>query len=213
VALASAVGILAARQLDEARRHARDLAPQVGSLLAERGWQPQDITAVIVSLGPGSYTGLRVGVMSAKTFAYATGCELLGVSTFAAIAIQAPKGVVELDVIADAQKDKIYLQQFVHSADGWMAATPLRIGVFADWLSSRSKQSLVTGPGLHRRAPDIPGGERIAPESIWDPRPESVLAAGLKRFLAGERDDVYKVEPLYLRPSSAEEQWRARPGN
>ena len=73
VAVASPHAILQERRLDEARRHARDLAPAVQTLLQEQGWRPKNVDAIFVSLGPGSYTGLRVGIMSAKAFAYATG--------------------------------------------------------------------------------------------------------------------------------------------
>jgi tRNA A37 threonylcarbamoyladenosine modification protein TsaB len=52
----------------------------------------------------------------------------------------------------------------------------------------------------------------VVSPSDWDPRPESILCLGLARYLAGERDDVYALEPLYLRPSSAEEKWDARTG-
>ncbi len=117
VGVASDGNLLAFRRLDEARRHARDLAPAVAELLSQQHWQPCDIHAVIVSQGPGSYTGLRVGIMSAKAFAYATGCALLAVETFSAIALQTPPaplvpklefgnegepGSQYLDVIADA---------------------------------------------------------------------------------------------------------------
>src|SRR5262245_52282348 len=79
VAVAGGSALRERRRLDEARRHARDLAPAVADLLATQGWKARDLHAVIVSLGPGSYTGLRVGLMSAKTLAYATGCTLIGV--------------------------------------------------------------------------------------------------------------------------------------
>src|SRR5262249_4022349 len=111
VALAVDQIIRARCRLEVARRHARDLAPAVSELLAEQGWNPRDLTGVIVSRGPGSYTGLRVGIMSAKTMAYATGCVLVGVETFEAIASQAPEAVTSLEVIADAQQDKVYIQQ------------------------------------------------------------------------------------------------------
>src|SRR5205823_13861207 len=88
VALAEGMVLRGVRPLDEARRHARDLAPAVRQLLDAAGWQPRDLQGVIVSRGPGSYTGLRVGLMSAKTLAYATGCALLAVDTFTAIALQ-----------------------------------------------------------------------------------------------------------------------------
>src|SRR5438309_3966029 len=99
VALAHGGALLALRRLDEARRHARDLVPALHDLLLGQRWRPRDVQAVIVSRGPGSYTGLRVGIMSAKTFAYATGGAILAVDTFAAIALQAPVEVARLDVI------------------------------------------------------------------------------------------------------------------
>src|SRR5439155_14697302 len=108
VAVAEDERLLAVRRLDEARRHARDLAPAVADLLAERGWRPADVSAVLVGRGPGSYTGLRVGLMSAKTFAYAAGCALITLETFAVIAAQAPAEAAPLAVLADAQQDKVY---------------------------------------------------------------------------------------------------------
>src|SRR5581483_928797 len=89
VAVAAGDSLLRSRQLDEARRHARDLAPAVCELLDAAGWKPRDVHALFVSRGPGSYTGLRVGIASAKVFAYATGCALIAVDTFSAIASQA----------------------------------------------------------------------------------------------------------------------------
>src|SRR5262245_65324899 len=61
VALALGGELGEVRRLEESRRHARDLAPAVKDLCASRGWKPRELDGVIVSLGPGSYTGLRVG--------------------------------------------------------------------------------------------------------------------------------------------------------
>src|SRR5207245_2582512 len=97
VALAEGQTLRGARRLDEARRHARDLAPAVRDLLKDAGWTAKSLDAVIVSRGPGSYTGLRVGIMSATALAYATGCKLLGIDTFAVIARQAPPQAQRLD--------------------------------------------------------------------------------------------------------------------
>src|SRR5262245_25336168 len=110
--------LLRGRRLDEARRHARDLAPAVAELLAGEGWRPRDLDAVVVGRGPGSYTGLRVGVMSAKALAYATGCALVAVDTFTAIALQAPDEADRLDVLADAQQDNVYVQAFARPGPG-----------------------------------------------------------------------------------------------
>jgi tRNA threonylcarbamoyladenosine biosynthesis protein TsaB len=210
VALAEGATLLAVRSLDETRRQARDLAPTVAALLAQQQWRPRDVSIVIVSVGPGSYTGLRVGVMSAKTFAYATGCAVVGVETFAAVAQQAPADVGRLDVLADAQKDKVYVQPFARAAAGWQAAGPLLIRPFADWLAGLAADVSVTGPGLLRWRPQFPPHVQVLDESLWEPRVESLLPLGLARLAAGSTDNALSLEPLYLRPSSAEEQWSAR---
>ncbi len=135
VAVAEGAELRAQRRLDETRRHARDLAPAVADLLREQGWKPLDLSAVIVGRGPGSYTGLRVGVMSAKTLAFATGCALLGIDTFAAIARQSPEECARVDVIADAQKDLVYLQSFLRTGTNWRPDSELAIIPFSAWLT------------------------------------------------------------------------------
>jgi len=209
VALAAGERLVGQRRLEENRRNARDLAPSVAALLAEQGWRPRQLHGVIVSRGPGSYTGLRVGIMSAKTFAYATGCVLLGIDTFAAVAEQAPPEVTAVDVLADAQQDRVYVQSFTRGTAGWHPESELAIRPFADWLTRRRTAAWVSGPGLRKYDVRIPAEvPRIVAEQR-DPGAVSLLGLGLVRFRAGQRDDVWSLEPLYLRPSSAEEQWQA----
>jgi tRNA threonylcarbamoyladenosine biosynthesis protein TsaB len=212
VALAQGDTLRAVRRLDEARRHARDLAPAVRDLLAAEGWKPRDVEAVIVGRGPGSYTGLRVGLISAKVFAYATGCALIAVDTFAAIAAQAPEEALAVDVLADAQQEKVYVQGFVRYDCGgtFTPSTPLTIEPFAAWLQRREATAWVSGPGLTVMGSRLPEGVPTVPAENWFPQPESALILGLRRYRAGERDDLWSVEPLYLRPSSAEEKWQQR---
>lgn len=203
--------LLATRRLDEARRHARDLAPALAAMLAEQGWKAREIDAVFVSRGPGSYTGLRVGIMSAKALAYVTGCVVLGIDTFAAIAQQAPADVERLDVLADAQQGKVYMQSFRRADDGaWLAVNALAIQRLDDWLASRDAAAWASGPGLTVYGKQMPEAVPMVPAADWDPRAESLLTLGLPRFRAGERDDPWTLEPLYLRASAAEEQWKRR---
>ena len=237
VALAHGERLLATRRLSEARRHTRDLAPMLAELLAEQNWKARDLHGVIVSRGPGSYTGLRVGVMSAKTLAYATGCALLAVDTFAAIALQADKetrrqgdethGTIE--VIADAQQEKIYVQRFRGTSSGqtkrqedketrrqgdesapaclFIPLSPCKIVAFEDWKSSLTPEIRISGPGLEIFSSRLPSEQVVAMDD-WLPRPESLLRLGLEKLASGRRDDPLAVEPLYLRPSSAEEKFR-----
>jgi tRNA threonylcarbamoyladenosine biosynthesis protein TsaB len=212
VAVAEGEKVQHVRRLDEARRHARDLVPAIAELLAAEHWRPKDVQAVLVSRGPGSYTGLRVGIMSAKTFAYVTGCPLLAIDTFAAIALQAPAEAAQVEVLADAQQEKVYVQTFTRlPTQLWAPASPLRIEPVADWLAQRHTDAWVSGPGLRMYASRLPKDIPAVQEVAWDPQPESLLKIGLERRRAGQQDDPWTLEPLYLRPSSAEEKWQQRP--
>lgn len=210
VGLAVGAQLLATRRLDEARRHARDLAPVTAELLTLQGWKARDLDGVVVNRGPGSYTGLRVGIMAAKTLAYATRCALIGVDAFAALAQQVSTTAARLEVLADAQQDKVYAQSFVRTEQGWSPASALTILPFAAWLQRLTPDVWVTGPGLYRWEKQISRAERIADPTCWDTQPMALLHLGLSRWAAGVRDDPWALEPLYLRPSAAEEQWSAR---
>lgn len=210
VGLAEDNTLVARRTLQAGRHHARDLAPAVAAILAECAWSPRQLDAVACSRGPGSYTGLRVGLITAKTLAYVTGCALVAIDTFALIAERAPSVCERLDVLADAQKEAVYVQGF-QRRDGWQPADELRIVDFATWQASRNAIAWATGPGLSRHQPaaDVP----LIPEDCWLPSLEALLTLASGRLLAKQSDDPFAVEPLYLRPSSAELQWRGRPSN
>src|SRR5688572_20388398 len=82
--------LVAEMELDSARRTAQTLVPALDVLLRQVAWKPQDVDLIAVTQGPGSFTGLRIGVTTAKTFAYACGAAIVGVNTLAAIARQVP---------------------------------------------------------------------------------------------------------------------------
>ena len=117
-----------------------------------------------------------------------------------------------LDVLADAQQEKVYVQSFRREGDGWQVLGALAVRPFVDWLSDRATDAWVSGAGLHRWAARLPAGIPVVDATLWDPQPESLLQLGLRRYSLGDRDDPFALEPLYLRPSSAEEQHRARQG-
>jgi len=209
-AVAEGNALLAARLLDNTRQHARDLAPAIAELLAEVGWKPADVLGVAVGLGPGSYTGLRVGLMTAKAFCYAVGATLLGIPTFFTLARQTPDSAAQIDILADAQQGKVYRQPFRRVGECWSPTAALSICPLEQWLAERSPQAWVGGPGViafRDRLADVPvaSGTEL-------PRPDSLLSLALARWQAGERDDLWTLEPIYLRPSAAESQWQQRRG-
>jgi tRNA threonylcarbamoyladenosine biosynthesis protein TsaB len=209
VAVACGTKVLAVRRLDEARRHARDLVPALRDLLTEQGWKARDLSAVVVSRGPGSYTGLRVGIMTAKTLAYASDCVVVGVDTFTAIARQAPEQAGRVDVLADAQQGKVYVQSFMRSLEKVEPHSALAIRSFAAWLAELDDRVWISGPGVRGHEEEL--RERpLVDAAKCDPLTESLLQIGLERFRRGERDEYWTLEPLYLRPSAAEEKWASR---
>src|SRR5262245_23752653 len=115
VGLAQHDRLIAHATLDRSRQHTRDLVPTIQRLCQEHQRKPQDLDAIAVSIGPGSYTGLRVGIMTAKTLAYLLNKPLLAIPTFDIIAHQnfaADPTLQNLTVIADGQQDKVYVQVF-----------------------------------------------------------------------------------------------------
>src|SRR5262249_26039366 len=149
---------------------------------------------------------------SAKTLAYATGCALVAVPTFAVVAEQAPPEAVVLDVIADAQQDKVYVQRFARdgTSAAWHTRTPLTIRQIVDWLTDRQPDVWVTGPGLQAVRGRLPEQAPVAAAQVWEPQPASLLRVGMRQYLRGDVDDCWTVEPLYLRPSSAEQKRQGR---
>jgi hypothetical protein len=88
--------------------------------------------------------------------------------------------------------------------------TALTIQPLEVWLPQRIETDWVTGPGLAAYAARLPAGTPTVDGTFWYPEAASVLRVGWDRFVQGERDDFRMLEPLYLRPSAAEEKWDKR---
>jgi tRNA threonylcarbamoyladenosine biosynthesis protein TsaB len=210
VGLARGGAVVRAVSLDDRRRHARDLALTVSTVLDSEGLCPETLSGVVFGRGPGSYTGLRVGLMSAKALAYATGCELRAVETFAAIADQAPPTARDIWVIADALRDQVYAQEYVRRECAWHPVNDLRIESASAWAARLHPGDWVSGPGVAAYVELIGQAVSLAPEADREARVESIFAAGM-RVSPLSRTELFALEPLYLRGSSAEEKKTGEP--
>ncbi|MCE9531605.1 MAG: tRNA (adenosine(37)-N6)-threonylcarbamoyltransferase complex dimerization subunit type 1 TsaB [Planctomycetes bacterium] len=210
VAVSAGERVLATRVLPEARRHARDLATRTRELLDEQGWKARDLTAVIVDIGPGSFTGLRVGIASAKALAFATGCRLYGVSAFDAIAAAVADDGEVLEIIADALQGQVYCQRFVRATTGvWVSHQPIRICAFTEWLAELRPGSLIAGPAVEMVRERLPVDVTVLKEQF----PEcGELLAVARRNEDRPCADLAALEPIYLRGSSAEEKRKRESG-
>lgn len=121
LAASSGGKLLAATELQASRRHVESLLPQLDLLLQRLGWQPEAIELVAVAAGPGSFTGLRVGLAAAKGLCVATGAALVLVPSLTARAqtiATADAAPPELVIVAeDARKSRVYTQLFRIASD------------------------------------------------------------------------------------------------
>lgn len=211
VALQRDTELVAERALDRTgRRHAQTLLAEIDALLREHDLSAADVHTIAVSVGPGSFTGLRVGIVCAKTFAFATGCRLSAINTFQAIAENAPADVSELQVIADAQRQDVFLGRFHKEGESFALQDEIEILPATEWCAARKPTDIITGPGVRKWSAELASGCRVLPESCFDPQARVVAALGAKRTQPGDSDDPWALEPLYLRRSSAEDRWNAR---
>lgn len=194
-------------ELNPKQRSAQSLAPAMAQVLAAAGWQPRDVQLVAVTSGPGSFTGLRVGVTTAKTFAWATGASVLGVDTLEAIAWQAPAGDSPIAAALEAQRDELFAA--VYGSEPGKVLQPTAIVPTQAWLGSLEPGWRVSGPAVARLLQRLPPGVSMVDQSLWQPRATCVGRVAAWRYERGERDDVWKLAPRYFRPSAAEEKWAA----
>src|SRR5690606_1576544 len=127
--------VLVERILSNHQRSLQSLVPAIREILGELHWQPRDTELVAVATGPGSFTGLRIGVATAKTFAYAVGCQVKGVGTMPVLAAQVPQKHRRFSVVIDAQRDELFAADFERDAAGAVIRqSEPRIVKAADWL-------------------------------------------------------------------------------
>jgi tRNA threonylcarbamoyladenosine biosynthesis protein TsaB len=209
IAVAGSGGATHGAVPDPEQRHGRNLIPGVRDLLRAAGLAPADLDVIAVGLGPGSYTGLRIGLTAAKTLAYATRSALVGLDSLEVIARNAPAEAHRVAVIADAQRGDLYTAEFTRSEPGGalVRVSPTRIEPFTSWVARLAEGSCVLGPGLELYRSALSGVVRTAGAEADRPDPRRLLDAAREAWESGRRDDPGVLEPLYLRRSAAEEQW------
>lgn len=192
--------------LEPILRSAQSLAPGVKLLLEQVGWRPSDVQLVAVTTGPGSFTGLRVGVAFAKTFAYVVGAGVLGIDTLEAIVHGLPSDLPSVACAMDAQRGEVVANTFHRTGAGDFLSIGPNQRIDADaWLQSLPRGMAVTGPVLGKLANQLPEGIVAVDQRYWRPRASAVAQLAYRDYLAGRRQDLWNLLPVYSRRSAAEE--------
>jgi tRNA threonylcarbamoyladenosine biosynthesis protein TsaB len=221
VALLDGPRLLNEVRLSAQQRSAQSLAPAIRDLLETADWAPSAVRLVAVAIGPGSFTGLRVGLTTAKTFAYAVECDLVAVPTLEVVAAQiadddiAPNDgirTMRLLAVLDAGRQQVFAARFARTGDGRLECLePTALVDDAAWLGGVRPGDLVSGPGLRKFAGHLPDGAIIAPAELWAPRAATVGGLAFARHASGQRDDPCRLVPQYHRASAAEEKLDEKP--
>ncbi len=203
VALAVDGGIAASRESDQPRSHAAMTAPFIKELLDSCGLFASDLDAVCVSAGPGSYTGLRVGVSTAKGICFAAGVPLLSVGTLEVLVSQAraggliPEGCRYVIPLLDARRMEVYTAVFTPEGERLTEVEPRVI----DGESFRKERSegpvLFIGDGAAKCSEVLAGDGARFVQTF--PHAAAMLQPALREFEAGRFRDTAYFEPFYLK--------------
>jgi tRNA threonylcarbamoyladenosine biosynthesis protein TsaB len=189
VALHDGVDVVAELASEETMRHGEQLAPLIDRLLTGAEVARQDLTALAVGVGPGPFTGLRVGLVTARTLGHVLEIPVYGVCTLDVIAVEAvDTGSVIGDfvVATDARRKEVYLATYDEEA--------IRLtGPVVDKPAVLATHAQVAGEGAVLYPDQFPTAARpVRPSAGW-----------LARTVAGERAELHDPEPLYLRRPDA----------
>lgn len=195
VALHDETRVLAQRSHLDARAHTEWLAPLIESCLADASRQPSDLTGVAVGVGPGPFTGLRVGMVTGLTMAHALGVPVHGVCSLDALAEQAAHLVEgELLVATDARRKEVYWARYAVRPGSVERLTDPAVDRPGDLPDDvRALPAAGRGPVLY---PDL----FASPLEVLDVDAAVLARVAVARILAGE---PMPVEPLYLRRPDA----------
>ncbi len=195
--------------LDVTATHSERLLPAIDRLMADAGWAPADLQGLAVAIGPGSFTGLRIGLSAVKGLALALGIPVAAVPTLDAMAAGLPFAALPVCPVLDARKGEVYACRYRWEGDGmrreweYLALPPEALAARLDG------PTVLIGDGAAAvRSPHA----RPAPPHRRLPSPAAVGVLGLARLRAGQHVDPAALVPLYLRPSEAELKRRALAG-
>lgn len=216
----ASVGVVrAGRVLAEAREaskvgHAAGLPELTARAIAEAGAAIADLDGIAVSVGPGSFTGLRVGLSFAKGMAFASGCRLVGVGTLEAFAAGAPEPYRVVAAALDARRGEVYLAVFRRRESGLVERLTADLALTPDDAARRVVELAGAAPmaligdaaerypesfeGLATRGIEVLLLDRVHPKG------GSVALLGERSLEEGKQDRIDALVPVYVRASAAE---------
>lgn len=210
VALGEDSSILEERSFNRGMRHGKALVSSLEDMFKSLGVEPDEIGLIAVSSGPGSYTGLRVGIACAKAMAYTLGKPLVAVSTLDVLAENAPTNETTVCPVLDARREQVYARIYKRSGALWRRSSGLMVIYPRKLLELLPRPLLIFGDGAAKyREVFAVDGVTFGGGEMGMARASAVARLGRAAFERGEVIDPYRLQPLYMRIPEAEEKWEA----
>jgi tRNA threonylcarbamoyladenosine biosynthesis protein TsaB len=209
IALVEGPVIRAELAINVSATHNRRLLPGIHRLLTDVGWTLENLDGLAIGLGPGSFTGLRIGMSVMKGLAFATGKPLAGVPTLDALAANVALAPWTICPVMDARKGELYTALYrggeghdLERLTPYRVVTPQRLAEFI------TGKTVFLGDGLLRYGNVLAAGlgDRFvrAPVHLNAIRGASIGWLAVERLRRGLAEDISTCTPLYIRPSEAE---------
>ncbi|MBK7874411.1 MAG: tRNA (adenosine(37)-N6)-threonylcarbamoyltransferase complex dimerization subunit type 1 TsaB [Planctomycetes bacterium] len=201
-------GRTASARLESSRAHASDLFPRLEALFQELGARPSSIATVIVGTGPGSYTGLRVGIATALGLARGSGAALVGVPSGETLVFERVAPGREAVYLLDARSNELYFARYRRTPTGVEAVEPPCV-LRPDALAPRLPPDLpIFGDATVADAAQLDPAARARLVADAVPSASALLELGLLRLAERGPTPPDALEPLYLRPFAATQRKR-----
>ena len=193
--------------------HSQTVMPMAEQLLKTCGCTPADVQAVAVAAGPGSFTGIRIGVAAAKGYAWGAEIPCYGVSTLEAMALQLGVKNGYVLPVMDARRQQVYNALF-RATDGVLERLcpdrAISLEELANEMKNLSEPVFLVGDGSQLCYNTLGGNLVLPEEHRLHQRAAGVGLAAWKAICAGEKGDAAALQPNYLRLSQAERERLAR---
>jgi tRNA threonylcarbamoyladenosine biosynthesis protein TsaB len=199
VALCRGEQLIAESRLNIKNVHSEKLTRLISDLAAAANFHLKALDGIAVSIGPGSFTGLRIGLSVAKGLAFALESPLVPISTLEALAAHAPALEGTVCAVLSSRRNEIFAAVFERHGDRVVRKTEDKALALADLLNEVSGPALVVGSGTHLVAELRQPHLKIAPPPFCLASPYAVARLGAEKLHRGETADIDALEPAYLK--------------
>jgi tRNA threonylcarbamoyladenosine biosynthesis protein TsaB len=210
-------GVLAAFQSAKGKRHAETLVPAIRFLCEQTGIDLSEIGAVAVDVGPGLFTGLRVGVATAKAMASALRVPMVPVSSLDLLSFEVRWTTRRIVSVVDARRGEVFYAFYRQVPGGVQRLSEMRVGTpeeLCSEIQATGEEVLAIGDGALRYREELADLIRVEIEDagMAFPSPAALVQLAHARALREEFVKPWDLQPLYLRKADAEINWQTGPG-